>query len=362
MSSRKLGLAVAALASRTTPSSALATCLLCQCRRSFATTTQRRRYAPPASGAALDPKSRIAGKPIEAPRSYGKQEFEVFVPKPLPRPIGMPLPPNAGENTGIDTRSFQQRREDIISREKNLQRRQELTAKIIRPYFRDWGNLRFEEGKSFIAPPRLFKADYSLYFPNLHGQTLLKKDKTRHDTTPVLTGKASVVSLFSSQWAEKQAGTFISKEANPALHQVLADNPDVAQMVHVNYEDNMAKALLIKLFRWDLRKKFAEKDWDKYFIVRRGITDEIRESIGFLNSKVAYTYLVDQHCRIRWAGSGSSQPEEVESLAKGLARIVASIKMEAAQPVTASKQLSGEAAPLPLSSSPSLGEGTVGGQ
>ncbi|KAG6001406.1 hypothetical protein E4U43_001324 [Claviceps pusilla] len=360
MSSRKLGLAVVSLASRRPAPSALAAavCIRCrcqyQCRRSFAVTALRRRSDPPASGASMDPKSHVQGTPIEAPRSYGKRVTGTFVPKPLPRPIGMPLPPRAGENTGIDTRSLRQRKEDFGDYEKHMARRKELTAKISRPYFRDWGNLQFHEGKSFIAPPRLFKAELSLFFPNLYGETLLKTDKAPRDTTPLLTGKASVVSIFSSQWAEKQVATFVSPESNSALHEVLAGSGDVAQMVHINYEDNRGKAWLVKLFRGSLRKRFAERDWDKYFLVQRGMTDEIRESIGLLNSKVGYTYLVDHHCRIRWAGSGSSHPEENASLARGLARMVDEIKRDAARPATAREQLRGKVTPAPPSpSSPS---------
>ncbi|QPG99679.1 hypothetical protein C2857_002319 [Epichloe festucae Fl1] len=342
MSSRKFSLAIAGLTSRRPASSALAICIYCQCRRNFAATALRGRTEPPASGASMDPKTHVTGTPIEAPRSYGKRADESFVPKPLPRPIGMPLPPRAGENTGIDNRSLRQRRDDFGDYEKHMARRKELTAKMSRPYFRDWGNLQFHEGKSFIAPPRLFKAELSLFFPNLYGETLVKTDREPRNTTPILTGKASVVSIFSSQWAEQQVATFVSKESNPALQEVIAGSGDAAQLVNVNYEDNKGKAWLIKLFRGSLRKRFAEKDWDKYFLVQRGITDEIRESIGLLNSKVGYTYLVDHHCRIRWAGSGSSRPEENASLAKGLARIVEEIKRDAARPATAREQLPGK--------------------
>lgn len=74
----------------------------------------------------MDPKSNVAGAPIEAPRSYGKRVDEGFTPKPLPRPIGMPLPPRAGENTGIDNRSLKQRKEDFGDYEKHIARRKEL--------------------------------------------------------------------------------------------------------------------------------------------------------------------------------------------------------------------------------------------
>jgi ATPase complex subunit ATP10 len=210
-----------------------------------------------------------------------------------------------------------------------------------RPYFRDWNNLQFHEGKSFIAPPRLFKNELSLFFPNLYGQTLLKIDKEPRDTTPTLLGKASVVSIFSSQWAERQAASFTSKEANPELHRVVAESGDLAQFVNVNYEPNTGKAWLVRLFMSSLRRQFAEKDWDKYFLVRRGITDNIRECIGLLNGKVGYTYIVDHHCRIRWAGSGTAHPLECEGLAKGLERTVEEIKRDAKLPAAAQEQSPG---------------------
>jgi ATPase complex subunit ATP10 len=211
-----------------------------------------------------------------------------------------------------------------------------------RPYFRDWGNLQYHEGKSFLAPPRLFKAELSLFFPNLYGQTLLKTDQEPRDTTPVLTGSASVVSIFSSRWAEQQVKSFTSKESNLALHEAIAQSEGKAQLVDINYETNAGKAWLVKLFMSSLRRSIPEKDWNKYFLVRRGITDTIRESIGLLNSKVGYTYLVDQHCRIRWASSGSSEEAERDGLVKGLKRITEEIKKEALLPAAARERHRGK--------------------
>lgn len=120
MASRRLDLSLSGLARRPL------TCLFCEARRSFTTSTLRpARTEKPGAGASLDPQANVA-KPIEAPRSYGKRQQGHFVPKPLPRPIGMPLPPKAGENTGIDSRSMQQRREDFVNYDKHLQRRKEL--------------------------------------------------------------------------------------------------------------------------------------------------------------------------------------------------------------------------------------------
>ncbi|KAK0392614.1 hypothetical protein NLU13_2109 [Sarocladium strictum] len=335
MASRRLGLA---LRLRSSPEPF--TCLLCQQSRRSLTTTAHRLATPQkvGSGAELDPKRKVAGVPIEAPRSYGKRIDGDFKPMPLPRPIGMTAPPQPGENTGLDARSLKERRADFVDWDKHLARRQELTASLARPYFRDWGNLKYHEGKSFLAPPRLFKAEMALFFPNLFGRTLLKTDKEPHDTTPLLRGKASVVTIFSSQWSENQVNSFVSREANPALHEVLGQEK-LAQRVSVHVEENTARAWLVKMFMGSLRRKNPEKDWNKYFFVRGGITDHIRESIGLLNSKVGYTYLVDQHCRIRWAGSGPSEPEEREGLAKGLRRLAREIEKESSLPSSAREQL-----------------------
>ncbi|VUC36024.1 unnamed protein product [Clonostachys rosea] len=331
-SSRRLGPTLAANAMMQRP----ILCLFCQHRRTFAASAIR--HAKPAAGASLDPQGKIKGTPIEAPRGYGKRIEGEFTPKPLPRPIGMQDPPHAGENSGVDSRTLRQRRDDFVDYDKHLVRREELTAQLSRPYFRDWGNLKFHEGKSFIAPPRLFKAELSLFFPNFIGQTIEKSSKEPKDTTPVLSGRASVVSFFSSQWAENQVHSWTSEAANPELHKVLAQNENFAQTVSINYEDNKAKAWIVRMFMGSLRKKFPQKDWDKYFLVQGGVTDEIRESIGLLNSKVGYTYLVDQHCRIRWAGSGTSHPDELEGLNKGLARLADEIRKEAALPASAREQ------------------------
>ncbi|KAJ3565579.1 hypothetical protein NPX13_g7451 [Xylaria arbuscula] len=195
---------------------------------------------------------------------------------------------------------------------------------MARPYFRDWGNLQFHKGKTFIAPPRLFKGDLSLFFPNLYGRTLSKTDKEPRDTTPVLQGRISVVSVFSSMWAENQCNTFVSKESNPAVEKIIAESGGMAQHVRVNIEEDALKAFLVKMWMGSLRRKVGgEQNYGRYFLVQKGVSDEIREAVGLLNSKVGYTYLLDPECRIRWAGSGPSEDHEREGLVKGLGRLLA---------------------------------------
>lgn len=121
MSSRRLQLVATGLTRRPL------TCFFCEFRRTFTSSAVRTaRVEKPGSGASLDPKATVTGTPIEAPRSYGKRIDGGFTPKPLPRPIGMPLPPKPGENTGIDHRTLRQRRDDFVNYDKHLERRKEL--------------------------------------------------------------------------------------------------------------------------------------------------------------------------------------------------------------------------------------------
>ncbi|KAK4192691.1 ATP10 protein-domain-containing protein [Podospora australis] len=335
-----------------------AACLLCQWR-TFGTSYVRLADKPPSPAPAKSttkpaPVPTAGGPPTpapdsplaNAPRSYGKKVRE-FTPTPLSRPIGMNHPPKAGENWGVDTRSIKQRRDDFVDYNKHLARREQLKSKFSRPYFRDWTNINLHKGKTFVAPPRPFKADLSLYFPNLHGRTLGKTPEAKSaDTTPLLEGRATIIALFSGVWAENQANTFISAEANPSLHTMIDETQGRAQLVRVNIEEDWLKAMLVRLFMSSMRKQVGEANWDKYFIVRKGITDEIRESIGLLNSKVGYVYLVDHQCRIRWAGSGDAAEGEREGLLRALHWVLEEIKQEGVaanfvrKPV--SKQIAGE--------------------
>lgn len=181
------------------------------------------------------------------------------------------------------------------------------------------------KGKSFLSPPGLFKGEKALYFPNFYGQTLLK-DKKYRDTTPLLEDKISVVSVFSSAWAENQAATFSSRKNNPELHEVVKSSGGLAQMVQINVEENALKAWIVRLFMPSLRKRLGADNWGRYFLVRKGISDQIRDAVGLLNSKVGYTYLLDGECKIRWVGSGVCEGDEKQGLVRGTKRLIEELK------------------------------------
>ncbi|KAK8083558.1 hypothetical protein PG996_002339 [Apiospora saccharicola] len=236
-----------------------------------------------------------------APRGYGKR-VEEFTP-----------------NTGIDERTWNQRRKEFSTMSssarwsQHLERREELKEKFRRPYFR----------QDLLPAAAPFKGDVSLYFPNLYGRTLLKgKGSPERDTTPTLVGKTSIISVFSGTWAENQVKSFVGALQNPALAELFEENRDIAQHVNVNVEEDRLKHMLIRLFLGGIRQQVGEANWSKYFIIKNPLSDEIRENVGLLNGKVGYVYLVDSLCRIRWAGSGEANDEEREGVRRGLQRLL----------------------------------------
>lgn len=92
----------------------------------FITTT--RRYSDKPSPSAPQPVPSAADLPsplADAPRATGKA-VEEFTPKPLPRPIGLAKPPLAGQNSGVDSRSWKERRDDFVNYDKHLVKRKML--------------------------------------------------------------------------------------------------------------------------------------------------------------------------------------------------------------------------------------------
>lgn len=116
--------------------------------------------------------------------------------------------------------------------------------------------------------------------------------------------------------------TFTGPVQNPGLFDALRSDISLAQKVDINLEDNSMKAWLVRMFMWRMRQKLPTEQHNKYFLVRRGLTDGLREAIGMMNTKVGYVYLLDDDCRIRWAGSGPAEELEIESLNNGIRRLV----------------------------------------
>lgn len=222
-----------------------------------------------------------------------------------------------------------------------------MTKQISKPYFKDWSNMRFHKGKVFLSPERLFRKETALHFPNFFGRTLQKglerrdrKDGYRglgRDTSTVMRRKVSVVNFVTSEWAVRQVGTFFSD----GLDDVIRQNSDVAQMVDINYENNLLKYWIWRLFGLRrLRKTIPEPEMQgRYFLVRRGFSDEMKEAMGVLNEKAGYVYLVDGEGKIRWAGSAVAGDGERESLVRGVRKLIAEARGERVLPKEKAKEV-----------------------
>lgn len=199
------------------------------------------------------------------------------------------------------------------------------TKKISASYFQDFNAIsREHRGKSWVAPPKLFRADKALYFPNLRGRTL------NTDATPVDLANAivppgspgvSVVAVYSSAWGEKQVRSWLD-DPNTVM-KLLEAHKDRVQRVDINVEQNPLKALFVTLSVGGIRKSVPKERHDRYFIVKSGLSDEIRDKMGFINARVGYIYLLDAEAKIRWAGSGNSTEDERQSLVRGIQKLVA---------------------------------------
>lgn len=146
----------------------------------------------------------------------------------------------------------------------------------------------------------------------------------------MLEGRVSVVSVFSTAWAESQCATFLAG---------LDLDTTLAQRVDINVELNPIKAALVKLFVPMIRGRLPVPQHERYFVVQRGLDDETRQRMGFWNGRVGYVYLLDWDCKIRWAGSGNAGVEEKAALVRGVARLGEEwSKMEAERPAVKEKK------------------------
>lgn len=203
--------------------------------------------------------------------------------------------------------------------------------------------MQHHRGKTFLSSPRLFKAESARFFPNMVGYTLAAPGQSA-STTEVLMGKTSIVSVYSGAWAEEQTLMFVGEKENPALAgEVGKLEAEGLQRVWINIEEDWMKAGLIRMFLEGSKKGKRREEWGRSFVVRRGVGEDVKDSIGMANGKVGYVYLVDGNCRIRWAGSGDADTGEREGLVEVVRRLVESSRKPEGGGKTVEKTVAAEA-------------------
>lgn len=240
---------------------------------------------------------------------YGARHYATKaadMPPKISSPIGLRTPPHTEDNTGVDDRTLKQKKDDMLDYDKNLARRKQIEKELAKGT-EDLRMYRKYEGKFFLAPPAYFRADKALYMPNFWGKTLTGEWKP---TTEILRGHVSVVRIFGSVMGEKFVNSFIKNSYEGAPKE------KGFQVVDVNVPDSFLKEQLVRLFMPKIRKGLEPEQHGRYFVGRKGITPELRETIWAKNVYGGYVYLVDRHCRIRWAGCGQATEQEVGYLHK----------------------------------------------
>ena len=109
----------------------LSTCLFCQYQLLHAPRRLQSTSTATAKSSSSTPPPPIPHpQQIVTPQRPKRPHVRAFdgelVPAPLNRPLGLPHPPQPGQNSGIDTRSWKQKREDFASYDKHIERRQDL--------------------------------------------------------------------------------------------------------------------------------------------------------------------------------------------------------------------------------------------
>ncbi|KIP07311.1 hypothetical protein PHLGIDRAFT_89785 [Phlebiopsis gigantea 11061_1 CR5-6] len=193
----------------------------------------------------------------------------------------------------------------MMDQETRMDHRKKLVKEATKGYFADLNATRRHGGKKWIAPPVLIREDKSLYLPDISGTPLDSPDKVH--TTDLCLGKVSVISMLSSKISEIQCKMYVEptvNEYNDHAH---------FQHIQINLQENPLKSMLVSFFASNIKKTLPKEQWGRYLISGQNM-DYIREDLALENRHIAYVYLVDTACRIRWAACGDPQPQEINSL------------------------------------------------
>ncbi|OBZ67358.1 putative mitochondrial ATPase complex subunit atp10 [Grifola frondosa] len=113
--------------------------------------------------------------------------------------------------------------------------------------------------------------------------------------------------MLSTRISELQTANFIGP-----THSAFSSHPSY-QYIQINLQDNLLKSLLVSLFTSGIRKSIPKELWHTYLVSSQNM-EYLRDPLGMVNRHIGYVYLVDERCKIRWAGCADPKPEEIAAL------------------------------------------------
>lgn len=236
----------------------------------------------------------------------------------LVKPVGLSAPPTATTKYSRGN-SFK----DLFDQEKTKKRTEELTVEMSKSGMYDMFTFNKTKGKLFIAPKSYWRKDKALFFPHIIGKPLAKSQSTG-PVEDCLRGKLSIVRIFGSKTGNELSDQFLEK-----LGEAQSDLLKDVQIVNVNWMENYAKTLIIKMSMWSMRSK-VPADLQKTFFVcdREQLPFTVRERLMINNLYTGYTLIVDPELKIRWMACGGSSEEEQATFQK----VIQGLKEEISNP------------------------------
>ncbi|SPO40598.1 related to ATP10 - F1F0 ATPase complex assembly protein [Pseudozyma flocculosa] len=239
-------------------------------------------------------------KPLVVESSSSPTQLDKLPLPFLSTPLGVAVRPTSAKKT------WAQRREEMVSQERRMEKRRAIVKQATRGYFHDFHAIRSHGGKTWRAPSTLIREDRALFFPDIAGSCLADRSKTH--TSDLFPGKVSVVCLLNSKISEEHTKSFYEQTLR-----TYGDHPKF-QLVMINIQENTLKAYLISLFLSSLRSQVPESLHRTYLLSDQSLELE-RDAMGYHNKHVGYTYLVAPDAKIRWAGCAFAEREEATALA-----------------------------------------------
>ncbi|WAQ82005.1 hypothetical protein PtA15_2A318 [Puccinia triticina] len=262
-----------------------------------------------------------ASSSSQAPQENSLEETERPKPPPyLPRPLGVEDPPSTRPRTE------EEKLAKLVDEQARLQERKHLLIMGFICFFFFFKYLRIDHlitrhiksdhsflyihngNKLWTAPPSLIQDQRALYFPNISGIALSNKE-TKH-TTDIFTDKVSILAVESTRMSEEHTRSFYGEPLR-----MMAEESNL-QLVRLNVQENPLKSWLVSLFINNLRKTVPTKQHSGYILTNQSL-EYVREPLGMVNKLLGYVYLVDWNKKVRWAGCGFSNADEVSALFSG---------------------------------------------